>query len=188
MLRRVFLASGVAAFVGLLVPACSKPDAHSASPPAAASGAASAPPPSVSVSAAPVSSAPPTVTWRGTYTSAPGSLYVYDGGEWKGFHFRGDDAAVALGEGALEVTIDDKTHVARGTIAGPLGDGVVTGAVTGSELSFSVLRKEAKDRGFTGTGSATIAGETATGTMRLSRADAHVIREAKFTLTKSAPR
>lgn len=140
--------------------------------------------PSASASAAP---APTSVRWSGTYTSAPGTFYVRDGGEWKGVHFRGDDAAIALGEGALSFTVDRKTSLLRGAGSGPLGDVVLSGAVTGSEVTFSVLRKDAANRGLTGTGVGTIAGDSLTGTMRLSRGDAHVIREATFTLAKASP-
>ncbi len=125
--------------------------------------------------------------WSGTYTSAPGSLFVYDGGEWKGVHFRGDDAATGLGDGTLSLTLDPRTGIVRGNGTGALGDIVVSGAVTAGELTFSVLRKDPSDRGFTGTGVGKLERGTAAGTMRLSQGDAHVIRDAKFSLTKSTP-
>ncbi len=169
-----------------LAAGCSK-SSDGDTPPAAPS--ATAPP--ASASASPVASAPkpvPTnVAWTGTYVSAPGSLYVYDGGEWKGVHFRGDDAAVALGEGPLSLSIDTKTSVVRGAASGPLGDAVITGAVTKDEVTFSVLRKDPRDQGLTGTGSGRVNGDALEGTIRLSRSDAHVIREAKFKLAKVPP-
>jgi hypothetical protein len=169
--------------------ACSNPSADSASAPPSASAAHPAPSarassPSASASAAPASSP---VAWSGTYTSTAGSLYVYDGGEWKGVHFRGDDASVGLGEGSLSLTIDPKTSQVHGVGAGPIGDVIVAGAVTGDEVSFSVLRKDTTDRGLTGTGVGKLSHDSLTGTMRLSRGDAHVIREAKFDLAKKAP-
>jgi hypothetical protein len=168
---------------------CSKPssDSAAASPSASASSsapAASSGAPSASASAA-AASAP--VAWTGTYTSTPGSLYVYDGGEWKGVHFRGDDASDGLGAGSLSFTIDPKTSQVHGVGAGPFGDIVIAGAVTGDEVSFSILRKDTTDRGLTGTGVGKLSHDSLTGTMRLSRGDAHVIREAKFDLSNKAP-
>jgi len=155
------------------------PDSTARPAPSASASAALAP--SASASSA---SPPASVSWAGSYTSLPATFYVYDGGEWKGVHFRGDDAAVALGEGTLSLTLDTKSGSVRGTGSGSLGDIVVAGAVTGEELTFSVLRKDPTDRGLTGTGVGKLVGSSATGTIRLSRGDAHVIREAKFSLTK----
>ena len=132
-------------------------------------------------------SPPASISWTGSYTSTPATFYVHDGGEWKGVHFRGDDAAVGLGEGTLSLTIDTKSGGVRGSGSGSLGDLVLAGAVTGEELTFSVLRKDPTDRGLTGTGVGKLSGSSATGTIRLSRGDAHVIREAKFTLSKALP-
>jgi hypothetical protein len=135
----------------------------------------------------PTAPAAPTVAiWTGTYTSAPGSMYVYDGGEWKGVHFRGDDASDGLGDGALSVTVDPKTHLVRGTGTGVLGEVVISGAVTDKEMTFSILRKDTTDRGLTGTGVGTVNGSAVSGSMKLSRGDAHIIREVKFTLAKSS--
>jgi hypothetical protein len=171
--------------------ACSNPSSAggAAGSSASASPAASAAaPPAASASGKPAAAAPTgPVAWNGTYSSAPGSMYVYDGGEWKGVHFRGDDASIGLGDGPLTLTVDAKTGIVRGTGTGPIGDVILTGAVTGEELTFSVLRKDTADRGFTGTGSGKLSGDTCEGVMRLSRGDAHVIREAKFTLSKKAP-
>jgi hypothetical protein len=170
----------------LTLASCTKPDASSGGAAPSASARPVPVAPHVTTSAAPAP--PPTaVTWRGTYHSAPGSLYVYDGGEWKGVHFRGDDASVALGEGPLSLTVDEKTHVARGALSGPLGEAILTGAVTGDELTFTVLRKDPLDRGLTGTGAGKVSLATTEGTMRLSRSDAHVIREATFSLAKVGP-
>jgi hypothetical protein len=100
-------------------------------------------------------------------------------------HFRGDDASVALGDGPLSFTIDPKTHEVHGTASGPIGDVTLSGAVTSDELTFTVFRKDPTDRGLTGTGVAKVTETGVTGSMHLSRGDAHVIREAKFTLTKT---
>lgn len=112
---------------------------------------------------------------------------MYDGGEWKGVRFRGDDASVGLGDGALEWTLDAKSGVLRGTGSGALGDIVLTGALTGEAVTFTVLRKDPKDRGLTGTGAGKIAAGGIAGEMRLSQGDAHVIRVAKFEATRRVP-
>jgi hypothetical protein len=127
------------------------------------------------------------VAWTGTYTSAAGSLYVRDGGEWRGVRFRGDDASVGLGEGPLSFTLDSQTGRVVGAGSGPIGDFLVTGAVTGDSLAFSVVRKDARDRGLTGTGIGKVNGESLVGKLRLSQGDAHVIREATFSLARKTP-
>jgi hypothetical protein len=119
------------------------------------------------------------------YVSTPGSLFVHDGGEWKGVHFRGDDAAVALGEGQLSLTVDSGTNLVRGVGGGPIGDVVLAGAVTDGHVTFTVLRKDPRDRGLTGTGWGRVEGDLLRGTIRLSQGDAHIIREARFTLAKN---
>ncbi len=177
-------ASVIAAVLGVSLFACNDPSSRSSespSPPTSASAASPAPfssaTPAASAKAAPA-------VWSGSYASKPGPFYVYDGGEWKGVHFRGDDASVGLGDGTLSLTLDPAAPAFHGTGDGALGDVVVTGAFDAKtgEVSFSVTRKDPKDGGFTGTGVGHLAEKTLSGTMRLSRGDAHVIREATFTL------
>jgi len=148
---------------------------------------AAAPPRATAPASASAAPAPTSFRWAGTYTAAPGSFYVYDGGEWKGVHFRGDDASVALGDGVLSLVVEPRSNVVRGKASGALGEAVITGAVTGDELSFSLLRADPMDRGLTGTGVGKVTGDTVSGTMHLSRGDAHVIREARFSLSKAVP-
>jgi hypothetical protein len=58
------------------------------------------------------------------------------------------------------------------------------GAVDGDTLTASILRKNPSDGGLTGTAVGKVSREQIVGTMRLSLADARVIREAKFTLNR----
>ena len=176
----------VAYALACLATACDHSSSHGNDPLTAPSTSASVPAPSASAALPAPEKAKP-VLWTGAYTSSPGSLYVYDGGEWKGVHFRGDDASIGLGEGTLSLTIDPNATALRGTGGGPLGDVILSGALDAKtgELSFTVLRKDTADRGFTGTGVGHVREGTLTGTMRLSRGDAHVIREATFTLKPS---
>ena len=126
----------------------------------------------------------PWVVWNGTYTSSPGSLYVYDGGEWKGSISAVTTRPSALARGPLSLTLDPASPTVHGTGGGALGDVVLSGASDAKtgEVTFTLNRKDTTDRGFTGTGVGHLSGNTLTGTMRLSRGDAHVIREATFTL------
>ena len=150
-----------------------------------------APPAPVVPASAPVKQAPPpkpaapaTSSWTGTYKAAPGPFYVPEGPEWKGVHFRGEDASTALGEGPMTVTFDPKDNRLHGTASGPIGDVTLSGAITKGEYAFTVARKDPRDRGPVGTGVATLAAEALTGTLRLSAADGRVLREAPFHLTR----
>jgi hypothetical protein len=124
------------------------------------------------------------VLWTGTYESRAGTLYVPDGGEWKGVKFRGDPSETGLGKGALHLEIDPRGAM-TGSIDGPLGPALVSGVARDGSLAGHVYRKDATDRGFTGTLSGELSGAHASGTMSLSQADARVIREASFTLERT---
>jgi hypothetical protein len=183
MSRAALLAAPFACALALAAAGCTPSSSGGDTP--ASSSSASSKPSAPRASASAVAPKPPApVVWSGSYASKPGSLYVYDGGEWKGFHFRGDDASIGLGEGKLSLTIDPKDPALHGTGTGPLGDVILTGASDAKtgEVTFTLLRKDTTDRGFTGTGVGHITGKTLTGTMRLSRGDAHVIRDATFSL------
>jgi hypothetical protein len=124
-------------------------------------------------------------TWEGTYVSEAGSLYVVDGGEWAGVRWRGDDASVGLGEGVISLTIQGAR--VTGTGSGPIGDVVWLGAVDDERLTASVQRKDPLDRGFTGTAVGKVSRDHIVGTMRLSLADARVIRDVKYSLSRTKP-
>jgi hypothetical protein len=130
--------------------------------------------------------APSSETWTGTYDSHPGSIYVVDGGEWAGVRWRGDDASVGLGEGKLSLAMNRTSEEVRGTGEGPIGNVVLSGVVTGGAITLSVSRKDPLDRGLTGTAVAQVSGDKISGTMRLSQADARVIREATLHLVREA--
>jgi hypothetical protein len=154
----------------------------------AESGAASA---TENAAPIPAASAKPAIapdeTWKGTYVSEAGSLYVVDGGEWAGVTWRGDDASTGIGEGVLALTLEREAHRVTGTGGGSLGDVILVGGVDGETLTASVLRKDPLDRGLTGTAVGKVHGDQIDGTMRLSLADARIIRDAKFTLARSKP-
>jgi hypothetical protein len=137
---------------------------------------------SASASAAPVVDSGPTKNeWTGNYDSQPGTLTVPDGAEWKGVKFRGDDAGDGLGKGTLHLLIDPDGR-ASGDGDGPFGPFTLTGALDKDVVTFTILRKDPTDMGFTGTGRGTIAADKLDGTIRASKATGNVIREATFSL------
>jgi hypothetical protein len=155
---------------------------------------------SASSGAEPVSSAAPSATvileaaaptsvetWTGSYDSQPGSLYVYDGGEWAGVTWRGDEAGTAIGSGTLTLAVNKKSGEVQGTADGAIGSVVLVGSIASDKVTATVARKDPSDRGLTGTLFGTLAGTTLSGSMRLSAPDARVIRDAKFTLSTGKP-
>jgi hypothetical protein len=169
------LSIGAIALV-IFVAGCSK----ASDAPAVEVAASSKPSPSI----APVpsaSSAPSGSKWSGRYAATPGTFSVPDGGEWAGVKFRGEDASVGLGEGALLVSVDPAGH-ATGTLDGPLGPLRVTGELTESTFSAALVSSEPAS-GFSGTAVGTRAGEKLAGTMRLSLPTGNVLREGSFALT-----
>jgi hypothetical protein len=143
--------------------------------------------PRASDSAAEAGPAPATLPddeWDGSYVSEAGSLYVVDGGEWANVKWRGDDASAGLGRGEVSITVRGAVGRVEGSASGAIGDVVWLGAVDGDTLTASILRKNPSDGGLTGTAVGKVSREQIVGTMRLSLADARVIREAKFTLNR----
>ncbi len=146
------------------------------------------PPASASTGVAAAADAAPAVpgieTWSGTYVSTAGSVYVFDAGEYAGVKWRGDEAGAGLGEGPASLTVDRQSGAVHGTAGGPIGDVVLSGSFSGDTLTASVLRKDPLDRGLTGTLIAKKEGDRLVGAMRLSVANARVIREATVTLSR----
>lgn len=169
------------------VVACDKGDATSTKPATSASspvasGSANAPAASAAASGAP--SASGATTWSGTYEATEATMHVPEGKEWAGVKFRGDKSDVGLGKGTLKVDSDAKGNL-LGTIDGPLGPGIVTGSVdkTGT-VSARIDPKTPSDTAFYGTLLGKQEGAAIEATMRLSQAEAKVIREAKVSLKK----
>jgi hypothetical protein len=175
---------GVYGLAACLVLGCTPTKDVTASPEAGPSPASSA---AVATTTASAPVTPALEKWTGTYVSTAGSLYVFDGGEYAGVWWRGDEAGDGLGEGPVSLTLDRKSGTVRGVAGGPIGDVVLTGALTGDAITASVLRKDPLDRGLTGTAVAKAEGDHLVGTMRLSVANARVIREASLTLTREKP-
>ncbi len=174
----------LAGFVSACTPSAPVTEAAEAAPIPIVSASSSA---KGAASSGSPSTIPADEVWAGTYESEAGSLYVVDGGEWAGVKWRGDDAGLGLGEGTMALTLRRGNRRVTGTGSGAVGDVLFEGTMDGDLLTASVLRKDPLDRGFTGTVVGNVSGDQLVGTMRLSLADARVIRHAKFTLTRSKP-
>ena len=133
------------------------------------------------VAAAIVDTGPAKNEWTGSYDAQPGTLTVPEGVEWKGVKFRGDDAGEGLGKGTLYILIDADGR-ASGDGAGPFGPFTLTGTLEKEIVTFTMLRKDPTDMGFTGTGRGTIDKDKLDGTIKASKATGNVIREATFSL------
>jgi hypothetical protein len=123
-------------------------------------------------------------TYTGTYTSAPGTLYVVDGGEWSGVKWRGDDASDGLGSGTITITIDSATGRADGQVEGPLGPATISGLLVESRLTGKISRIVATDNGESGVLLASLSGDKLEGRIRTSSGSANLIRTATVSLAK----
>jgi hypothetical protein len=144
--------------------------------PAPVASASSAPVASASAAAAPKAS-DGSGAWTGTYTATTGSLFVPD---WTGVKFRGEDASVGLGDGAMNVSLDGSGR-ATGTLDGALGATAIDGVLREAAFSATLIAVD-RAKGFSGTAIGTRDGDAITGTMRLSLPTGNVIREASFKL------
>lgn len=178
-MNRVVFASAVA-----LLPlwACGKPQSTSApaelaeaSPGAALSASASA---AVKPAQAPTAPSVPS-SWRGTYVSSAGSLYIPE--ELK-VHWKAEDTSSGLGEGPLSLTVDPVRGVVEGTLGGPLGPARVNGYVADGGLSASVVRSDPGDHGYTGVLLGNVTGDRIAGTFNVSPATGGAVRAGTFTM------
>jgi hypothetical protein len=150
-----------------------RPDSGASPPVSAAPVAAGSGPAEASARGAPV------LSWRGSYTSRVGTLYVPS--DWKGVKWTVADLPVGLGEGDMRLALDPTGNVS-GVVEGPLGPAMVAGFASDGGLTAKVSRDRPDDRGFAGTLVATITGRRIDGTMRVSAASAEAIRVATFAL------
>ena len=147
--------------------------------------------PSLSASVSAATAVPPaassasvatTTAWKGTYKSAPGTLYVP--AEWKNVHWSGTDASTGVGEGTIDITIDGATRRVSGSLEGPLGPAEVDGVLIDDKLTAVLRRKDPSDQGFTGTLVGTRSGGHLEGTMSVSPAMAGAVRAVTFALSR----
>jgi hypothetical protein len=170
----------------LLGGACGKsPDAStagasgSATPSSNPSASSAQAPPPAQVPTAAASASRPS-TWRGTYRSAAGTLYIPP--EWKNVRWTGAETSAGIGEGAVTLTVDPASGRVQGTVDGPLGPATVDGVAQDGKVAATIRRRDPGDRGFTGTLEGSLSGDHGEGTMSLSLAEASALRSATFTL------
>lgn len=130
---------------------------------------------------------PPTTTslrWEGSYQSEAGTLYIPP--DWKGVRWNPPASSAGIGEGAVSIAIDRANGRVAGTVAGPLGPAVLRGFSDDGGVFATIGRQDPTDQGFAGTLQGEISGDALTGTMHLAPADGTAVREAKFSLKRSA--
>ncbi len=121
--------------------------------------------------------------YTGSYKATPGTLYVPEEKDWKGFRFRGEDAGVGLGDGTLTLKVKEGGRV-EGEGDGAFGKFILSGVLAENTVTANVYRKDPSDGGFTGFLIGTKKGDAFEGTMKLSLAKANVLRDATFTVKK----
>ncbi len=168
-------------FVPLLaLPACGKTQGSAAPAQDTVAAPSAVAPASASASAKPPAAAAAPSSWRGTYTSSAGALYIPD--ELK-VRWKAEDTSSGLGEGPLSLTVDPARGVVEGTLGGPLGPAKVNGYVADGGLSASVVRSDPADRGYTGVLLGSVASDRVAGTFNLSPATGGAVRAGTFTMT-----
>ncbi len=118
-------------------------------------------------------------SWRGSYKSAPGTLYVP--ADWKSVHWNVAESSLGLGDGTIRLTIDPGGRI-QGVVEGPLGPAVVAGFAADGALTATVRPEHSEDRGFAGTLMGKVVDGRVEGTMHVSPALADIIRVATFVL------
>jgi hypothetical protein len=187
--RLVFRGSLVSTLFAFGIGGCSRPEERASAPPPAQTAA------SGSVSAAAASSAPrpPSRTseasYAGTYSIAPGSVYIPTSKEFSGARVAKDEPSKLVGEGALTFTIDAQGRL-RGTVdSGPLSPAILDGStLEGDTIRGTIRRRNPSDEGLTGTLVGTRAGTKLEATLFVADAMAVMVRTGKVTaLVGQAP-
>lgn len=156
-----------------LLAACPK------STPPSAEDAQAAPPPSA---AAPAEAAAPEkkeTTFAGSYTAAPGALYIPEEKEYERVKQAKEDPTKLVGEGKLSIVVSPDGRVSGTIDSGPAAPAVIEGSESDGKLTATVRRKDPADEGLTGVLTGTTAGGKLSGAMELATADGSVLREAK---------
>lgn len=170
----------------VLACACRSHSDATTSPPVASSVQSGAGPTARAGDASPAGSGAAAGTakerWQGTYKSTSGELYIPP--DWKNVRWNVKDTPAGIGEGAMVLTVDPSSGRALGSLDGALGPALIDGLVSEGKLTATVTRKEAADKGFTGTLLGAIHGDQAEGTMSLSPGEVSAVRHATFTLSR----
>jgi hypothetical protein len=134
---------------------------------------ATAPPPSAAAASA-------ARTWKGAYKSAAATLSVLP--EFSKTHWSDTQSTAGIGDGTLVVVVDGSSGRVTGEIQGVLGPATIEGLSADGKITASVRRTDPKDRGFSGTLVAGVAGDHLEGTMNVSLGQASALRVGTFTL------
>jgi hypothetical protein len=127
----------------------------------------------------------PVASWRGSYKSVAGSLYIP--ADWKTVRWKVAETPSGLGEGGLSLTVGGDGSV-RGALDGPLGPAVVVGTASNGSLVAKVRPDPSGEQGFAGTLAATITGDRMEGSIHISSGLVDAVRVATFALrAESAP-
>lgn len=184
-MRIPLLAAGLTIAISVLGCTKSKTDqtlASDSSSSAAAASSSAAASASSSASAAAIGSADAPVAgqgWGGDYTAKRAIIEQPD--KVKDVTHKRDPGDKNVGPGKLVLNVSD--GVVTGTASGALGDQVISGALEGKALKFSLFpRNPTASDAMTGTGVGEVGGSSITGTLRCTGPDAVVVREASFEL------
>lgn len=168
-------------------PKSSEGDKASPSPSASVSPVASAAPDGGSGAGAGASADAPeakATSYAGTYSVAPGSIYIADTKEFERVKQAKDDPSKHVGEGAISLEVSADGRVSGTIDSGPAAPAVIDGLLTGTDLRGNVRRKDPKDDGLTGTLVATVNGGSVQGELSLAEAHAAIVRAGKVSLEK----
>lgn len=172
--------------IGLVLSACSKPEA-----PSAAADAAPAPLGPASVSVAPPPSAPAAKQeawyvgkWSGTYDA---QHYLIEAPKNEGAREWGqDDGGAHSGSGTIELSVGADGRVS-GTADGPLGRQTASGEVDADTLRVSLAPDKPGERSFSGVVVLSRKGDKIEGRLQASTGDSRTVRDAAVTLEKGKP-
>lgn len=153
-----------------------------AAPPAASASAAAPASASASASAKPAGAS---ASYEGKYTAAPATYYIpTESKDWTGVKQAKDDPTKMVGEGTLSLAVDGSGTLSGTIDSGPASPAVIAGTVVEGAMNGHVRPKDAGEDALTGTLVAKVTGDTVEGTIKLSNANASILREAKFSAKK----
>lgn len=179
---------GLALGLAMMLAGCSKSGEGDKPSTEAASTSAAAPKSSAPSSASargPESTATgQAATYSGSYSVAPGKIYISEAKDYAGVKQAKDDPAKHVGDGTLSLTVDAEGRVAGTIDTGPASPAVIDGRLSGSDLRGSIRRKTPTDDGLTGTLDAKVTGDAIEGKLSLAEATAAIVRDGKLSLKR----
>jgi hypothetical protein len=123
-------------------------------------------------------------SYGGTYTLAPGTIYINAGKDYAHVKQAKDDPAKHVGAGTLSIAVAADGKVSGSVESGPASPATIDGALVDGEIRGNVRRTTTSDDGLTGTLVGKITGASGAGTMTLADANASIVRDGPITLTR----